>query len=203
MKEDLKLYAGIATKSVLKWLFIVCSGWILTLIFLIIMLFQYYGTGHGKVAALILVLLSVLFCFLYVVVANKVAIQTLIYDFWTKKGIQLVKPVLSTAVHQITNNQHWLKEVSNDAMLRARLIDASKNNKTTAKNTRRILVFSLKRIQLDDIDFQNEKLSLYDVLLDKLLQYFATFVEPDFLWFWVLLLLQVLLFSTAQYLHLG
>jgi len=213
MKEDLKLYAGIAIKSGLKWLFVACSGWILTLVFLIIVLIQQHGTGHGKMvvffsqlasanwAALVVLLASPLFFFLYFVLANKIAIQTLIYNLWTKKGMDLIRPALSTALKRITSNVNWSKNLSDEAMLRARLLEASRRDKTISTNTKRVVTFSLKRIKLDDVDLQNEKLSLYDVLLDKLLQYFSTFAEPDFLLFWVLLILQILLFSAAQYLH--
>jgi hypothetical protein len=211
MKEDVKLYALIAGKSALRWGLVVFAGVFFSLLFLIVLLVQYYGTGSGKflvyfcnlwqtnLAAWVLIFCFPVFIFLYVVLANKIVIQSLVYELWSKKAVVYVEPALQRVVARITNNQQWMRDFSNKAMLRARILEAGKTDKTISSTSRKVLVFAFQRINLDDIDFSQEKLSLYDVLLTKLMQFISEMVEPGYVLVWLLLGLQTLLFVLAQY----
>jgi hypothetical protein len=109
MKENIKLYAKISGKAFLKWLFVLLSGSIISAILFLIILFTNVsgaGGGHGNAYAFVInlavqdlfgFLLFIgmpLFVFLYFAVANKIGIQTIIYEIWTNKAMQFVEQQL-------------------------------------------------------------------------------------------------------------
>lgn len=213
MHEDLKLYAKITGKALLKWALVVTSGLTLTIVFFFFILFQNSagaGGGHGSALAFVINLAAgnpcgfvlfagaPVFTFLYFMVANKITIQSVIYDMWSKKASGFVEPTIKKIADRLTSKQNWINDVSNEALLRARLLDANKNEKTTSKTNKKVTNYILKKIRLDDIDFGNEKLSFANIISDKLKNYISEATKPSFLFFWLLFLLQIALFTCAQ-----
>lgn len=208
MKESIKLYAKISGKAFLKWFLIVASGIVITLVFFFIILFSNAsgaGGGHGNPFALLISLAledvfglllfagAPIFIILYFLIANKVAIHTVIYEIWTNKAVVYVEPAVQKIAEKITSKQNWISTVSDQAMLRAKLLDANKNDKSTSTLNRRVLNYAFKKIKLDDIDFQNEKLTLADILTSKLKNFISESAKPSFNLYWILIGIQVVL----------
>lgn len=208
MKENIKLYAKISGKAFLKWLFVIVSGIVLTLILFLIILFTNSsgaGGGHGNAYAFILNLAvqdffgfllfigTPVFIFLYFAIANKIGIQTIIYEIWTNKAVQFVEPAIKKIAEKITSKQNWVTTVSNEAMLRAKLLDANRNDKSNSTLNKRVLGYVFKKIKLDDIDFRDENLTLADILTLKLKNFISETTQPSFKLFWVLLVVQIVL----------
>lgn len=210
MNESIKLYAKISGKSFLKWLIVIITGIVVTMIFFFVILFTNAsgaGGGHGNALAfitnlaiqdffgLLLFAGAPVFIFLYFSVANKIAIQTVIYEIWTNKAVQFVEPAIKKIAEKITSKQNWITTVSNSAMLRAKLLDENRNDKSNSTLNKRVLNYVFKRIKLDDIDFRNENLTLADIITLKIKNFISGIAEPSFKLFWVLLITQfVLLF---------
>lgn len=208
MKESIKLYAKISGKAFLKWFLVVASGIVITLVFFFIILFSNAsgaGGGHGNPFALLISLAledvfglllfagAPIFIILYFLIANKVAIHTVIYEIWTNKAVVYVEPAVQKIAEKITSKQNWISTVSDQAMLRAKLLDANKNDKSTSTLNRRVLNYAFKKIKLDDIDFQNEKLTLADILTLKLKNFISESAKPSFNLYWILIGIQVVL----------
>src|SRR6187551_2567615 len=100
MKEELKFAARTTAKTSLTWITIFLTGNILTMTCFLLILFQnatLAGGGHGNVYAFIINLFlnnlggfilftgAPIFIFLYFMVANKIAIQSMIYHLWKNK----------------------------------------------------------------------------------------------------------------------
>lgn len=207
MKESIKLYAKISGKAFLKWLFVIVSGIIITMIFFFIIMFKDIsgaGGGHGNALAFILNLAlqdffgfllfagAPVFIILYFVVANKIAIQTIIYEIWTNKAVQFVEPAVQKIAEKITSKQNWITFASDQAMLRAKLLDENRNDKSNSSLNKRVLGYVFKKIKLDDIDFKDENLTLADILTLKLKNFISETTKPSFNLFWILLGIQVL-----------
>ncbi len=208
MKENIKLYAKISGKAFLKWLFVLVSGITITFIlFLIILLTNASGAGggHGNAYAFVVNLAvqdffgfllfvgAPVFIFLYFAIANKVGIQTIIYEIWTNKAVQFVEPAIKKIAEKITNKQNWMTTVSDQAMLRAKLLDENRNDKSNSSLNRRVLGYVFKKIKLDDINFRDENLTLADILTLKLKNFISETTKPSFSLFWILVGIQILL----------
>ncbi|MBW1655064.1 hypothetical protein [Flavobacterium quisquiliarum] len=215
MKEEIKMMASISAKSSLKWLIVMVGGNIFTLILFFIILFQnasFAGGGHGNAYAFIVGLLlnnicgfilfvgAPVFAFLYFVIANKVAIQQMIYLTWkNKKFSDYIDSKVVFLVDKITDSNRLVGTISNESMLRLKLLEANKNDKESSRIKKKIINYLFQKIKLDDIDFSREDLKLSQIVSVKLNQFISETVEPSLLFFWLLLLLQVVLFVIAQF----
>lgn len=208
MKENIKLYSKISGKVFLKWLFVLLTGSIITVILFLIILFTNAsgaGGGHGNAFGFVIdlavqdffgFLLFVgmpFFIFIYFAIANKIAIQTIIYEIWTNKAMQFVEPAVQKIAEKITSKQNWVTTISDQAMLRAKLLDANRNDKSNSSLNKRVLGYVFKKIKLDDINFRDENLTLADVLTSKLKNFISETTKPSFGLFWILVGVQILL----------
>jgi hypothetical protein len=215
MKEEIKSVASISAKSSLKWLVVMISGNLFTMIIFLIILFQngsLAGGGHGNAYAFIMGLLlnnicgfilfvgAPIFAFLYFLIANKAAIQQIIYLTWKNKTFAgYVNSYVVLLVDKITASNNMASRISNGAMLRLQLLEANKNDKESSKIKKRVINYIFKKVRLDDVDFSNKDLKLSEVVSMKINQFISEAVEPSLLFFWLLLLLQVVLFIGAQF----
>ena len=214
MKEDIKLYARISGKSFFRWLFIAVSGMVLTVIFFLIILFQNISTtgederkktvfivdlAMDNTGAFLLLLAAPLFIVLYVVLANKIAIHYMIFQIWKNKAINYVEPAVKNIVERATSQHTGTKKIADGVMLKARLLQETRQDKRTSPINKRVISYGLKKIRLDDIDFDNEKVSLPIIISDKLKAYISETTEPGYLLFWLLAGFQCLLFACSQY----
>ncbi|AWK06771.1 hypothetical protein HYN56_22075 [Flavobacterium crocinum] len=214
MKEEIKIVAGISAKSSLKWLFIMISGNVFTISCFLIILFQnaeFAGGGHGNayaflaglffnnICGFILFAGAPVFSFLYFVIANKAAIQQMIYLAWKNKtfaGYIDSKVILLT--DKLAGSNHWVSSMSDESMLRLKLLEANKNDKETSRIKKRIINYLFQKIRLDDVDFSKEDLKLSEIVSMKINGFISESVEPSLMFFWLLLLIQIVLFVVAQ-----
>lgn len=214
MTEDIKLYARISGKSFFRWLFITASGIVLTVISFLIVLFQNISTtgederkktvfivdlAMDNTGAFLLLVGAPLFIVVYIVIANKIAIQYMIFQIWKNKAINYVEPAVKNIVERATSQHNGAKKLTDAAMLKAKLVQETRQDKRTSPINKRVISYGLKKIRLDDIDFANEKVSLTTIISDKLKAYISETAEPGYLLFWLLAGFQILLFVCAQY----
>ncbi|MBZ4033643.1 hypothetical protein K6T82_02625 [Flavobacterium sp. 17A] len=215
MKEEIKIVTAISAKSSLKWLVIMIIGNIFTLICFLIILFQngsFAGGGHGNIYAFlsglflnnicgfILIAGAPIFAILYFLIANKAAIQQMIYLTWKNKGFaDFVNSKVVVLVDKLASSKNWTGTISNAAMLKLQLLEANRNDKESSKIKKKVIGYLFRKINLDDIDFSNKELKLSEVISIKLNQFISEAVEPSLLFFWLLLLFQVVLFIAAQF----
>lgn len=215
MKEEIKMMAGISAKSSLKWLIVMVSGNVFTIICFLIILFQnadFAGGGHGNACAFLAGLFfnnicgfilfagAPVFAFLYFVIANKVAIQQMIYLTWKNKKISdYIDSKVVLLVDKITDSNSLVGTISNESILRLKLLEANKNDKENSRIKKRIINYLFQKIRLDDVDFSKEDLKLSEIVSLKINQFISETIEPSLLFFWLLFLLQVVLFVVAQF----
>nr|WP_294784598.1 hypothetical protein [uncultured Flavobacterium sp.] len=174
MKEEIKMAASISAKSSLRWLVITVCGTIITMLFFTIILFQnadFAGGGHGNVYAFIIglamnnipgfILLAgaPIFAILYFLIANKVAIQQMIYLTWKNENFaSYLNSKVVFLVEKITASNNLTSAVSNQTMLKLQLLEANRNDKESSRIKKRIINYVFKKINLDDVDFSNKEL---------------------------------------------
>ncbi len=208
MIEKIKTAGKISGKTALKWIFIFLTGNLVTLITFFIALYgniELAGAGHGSVIGLFLgLLMKNFFAFLlvfgapgflvlYFIVANKTSIQYAIYLLWKGEAGDFISSKVGEIVKKLTEKEGWRKEISDKAMLKAKILQIAKNNPDTSKLQRQVIKFAFEKIRLDDIDFKSENLKLSDILTIKFNNFIEQTTKPSLKLLWILILLQLIL----------
>lgn len=214
MNEKIKIAAKIGGKTFLKWIFILILGCIITSIFALIALYKNIdlaGGGHGNAYVFLITLPFADFCgflllvgspafiALYFIIANKIAIQNTLYLVWKNKAGDFVTSKIGSIINKLTEKKEWANTISNEAMLRAKILQANKDDHSSSKLQRKVINYGFKKIKLDDIDFQNEDLKLSDVLINKFNNFISEVSKPSLKLFWLLILLQIILLICSLY----
>ncbi|UII29558.1 hypothetical protein LVD17_14750 [Fulvivirga ulvae] len=212
MKENIKLATKIGGKAVVKWLLIFMSGNLVTLTVFLIALFNNIGLaggGHGQVVALFMGLLTNNICAfilifgapafiaLYFVIANKVSIQNVIYLLCKSKAGDYISEKVGAIASRITDKEGWRREISSKAILKARLLQVSKDDPNTSKLQRKVIGYGFEKISLDDVDFQDENVKLSTILQNKFHNFITDTTQPSLTLFWGLILIQVVLLTCS------
>lgn len=213
MNENIKLYAKISAKSFLKWLAMLGFGVLITIILFVIILFQHgsgVGGGHGNPIAFILNLAlenpfdmilfagAPVFVFLYFMVANKITIQGIIYQVCIHHAISFVESALRGLIERVINKQDSVKEIPGQIFFKEKLLNENKKDNASGGLNKKIINYALKRIKLDGINFNGGKSAIVDGILTKFRTYITETTKPSFMFFWILILVQVLLFILGR-----
>lgn len=214
MKEELKLAAKITAKTSLTWVTIFLTGSILTMISFFLILFQnttFAESAHGAVYAFIINLFlnnlggfilfigAPVFVFLYFMIANKIATQSMIYHLWENKMASYIDAKVVLIVDKLTASNDWSSTISNEIVLKLQLLEANRNDKESSKIKRKTISYLINKIELDDIDLTNKDLKLSNIISYKLNKFMSESIEPSFLFFWLLFSLQFVLAIWAQF----
>ena len=202
MNENIKTFAKIGIKSTLKWFGIFAFGTGITILFFTLVLIQnrkFFELTTTNPAGFTTLISVPLFIFLYFIIANKYTIQNIIYSIWINKGHEFVEPLVNKIGTRITSKTNWTSEVSNQVLLRAKLINENANDIETPKMQRKILNYVIKKINLDDINFKDENLRLTDVLVLKIKSFISTVSKPSLTSFWIVVLVQIVIFTVSQF----
>lgn len=214
MKEEVKLMANITAKSSLKWITIVLLGNLVTLVCFFTILFEnisYAGGGHGNVYAFfinlffhnicgfLLLVGAPVFAIGYFMIANKVAIQSMIHQLWTNKMGSYLDAKVILLVDKITDSNKVANSISNESILRLQLLEANKRDHESSRIKKKAIGYFFSKIKLDDIDFSNKDLKLSEIISFKLNKFISETIQPSFFLFWLLLAFQLVLIVVAQF----
>ncbi|WCC44077.1 hypothetical protein PJW08_09695 [Tenacibaculum finnmarkense] len=206
MKENIKIAVKISGKTALKWIFIFSLGNIVTLITFLIALYGNIGLsggGHGSIIGLftglittnifafLLIFGSPAFIAIYFVIANKISIQNAIYLLWEGKARNYISSKVENVTKKLTEKEGWKKELTDKAILKAKILQLTKNDNDTSKLQRKIINFGFNKIKLDEIDFQDENLNLSDFLTNKFNDFIAETTKPSLKLLWILIITQI------------
>jgi len=222
MKNTIGSIAKAGSKAAFKWFIIITLGISFSLLCVVIGYFLLVNTneatshgagsagGLGAIAGL-LTLFSVdfwpmllttvsllLFPFLYLIIGNKVAIQTAIYSLWKSKGFDWLSPKIDGYLVKLENKQpNWLKSISNTAVLKLQLLDSSRKDSSASKWQRRILNFLIKKTKMDDVDLQADNLKVNNIISQKINATISDIAKPSMKLFWLCLFGQIVLLILA------
>lgn len=148
----------------------------------------------------LLMVSSLLFIALYFIVANKTSLQTVIYSIWNSKLSGYVKPKIESYLKMFSENQpNWLKEVSSPVKLKLKLLDTVKRDTKTPAIQKKVIRYGLKKVKLDDVDFQQENISLSEILGSKINGQISAVAKPSYRLFFIMTGLQFILLIMALY----
>lgn len=208
MKENIKIFAKISSKVIAKWLLIFITGNIVTLITFLVAIFtnaKYAGGGHGSPIALVIglftqnifaffvVIGAPIFLALYFILANKISIQNALYQLWKTKAGDYISDKVENITSKFTEKDGWQREITNKAILKAKILQENKSDPNSSKLQRKLISYGFKKINLDDINFQDENLKLSHILKVKFYDFISNTAKPSLKLFWILIFLQIFL----------
>lgn len=214
MKEGIKIAGEIMLKSSLKWVLIVLLGEFFTLFSFLVAFFWnmdlmfeeghwfsnfFYGLLYENVPALLLVFGAPIFSIVYIVMAQKVVIKNAIYMLVTSKAGEYVVQLLGTTIEKITNMPGWGAQLMDKAVMKAKVLHEIKENPEASGIQRSIIRYGFRKINMDDVNFQDESLDLSTIVGDKFRDFFAEMVKPTMIYFWILLLVQFILLISSLF----
>lgn len=210
MLENVKIYSQIAAKSFLKWLLLIATGFLITIILFTIALVQNWNlTGeHGYIialltsnwAAFLLIIGLPLYLFLYVMIANKYSMQSIIFLVWKNKAEEFAAEKIKLVVDKIMAKNNSVNTVTNATILKLQLLEENRRSPDSSKIKRKAVDYIIKKIKLNDIDYSNKDLRLADIVANKVNNYISETAEPSLQLFWILVAIQFILFIMTQFL---
>lgn len=208
MIQEIKIYSGIAAKSVVKWLLLFGIGLLVSLVLFIVALVQnwnppgqhsyFYNLLYSNWAAFLLIIGLPLFVFLYVIIANKYSTQTVIFLIWKNKAGDFAAEKIKLLVDKIVDKNKNAAMVTNETVLKIQLLEANRTHPDSSKIKRKAVDYFIKKIRLDDIDYSNKQLRLGDIVATKVTNYVTEITEPSLRLFWIILVLHLVLFVLSQ-----
>ncbi|KAJ1499945.1 hypothetical protein HMI54_011241 [Coelomomyces lativittatus] len=206
-------------KSTLKFVMVVALGIALCLLSIIV---SYYSLSHqpdagstmghvghtGSALAMMLAWFSLdfwsailffssllIFPFLYFVLANQAAVQTAIYQIWSNKLSDWVAPKVDQYLQKLEAKQpNWMKHTSDKALVKLKLLEANKTDNQTPQLQKKVISFLLKKVKLDDVDFQKDSITITSILSEKLVETLNEFAAPSNTFLWIVFGAHLLLF---------
>lgn len=225
MKEELlgniKIFAKISGKASLAWIKVMLIGaviMIVDLVIAIILLGDNTGGGFpasahagilGAVMGFILLFVvefwtallltvGILAPVLFIVLANKNAIASAVYNVWKYKIADFIEPKIDLYIDKILQKQpDFLKNITDWSVVKVKLLDTINNDSQTPKLQKRIIKFVLKKIKMDDVNFKDPNTNLNSILSLKIKQFIAGFAEPDLKLVWIIVGIDIVLIILA------
>ena len=206
MTDIIKLAAGIVGRVLLKWLLVIVAGCSISLLYGAIVMVHNKGLaaggGHGSVwgyvfglfstdvAGFVLLFGAPVFMILYFLIANKTAVLSAIHHLVKGKAGGYISGKVGGLVQGATRDGNWMGKGASSAMMRARLLQGNLNDRDTPGLQRQVIRYGLKKMRLDDIDFQRKDLDLGTLVVGKMDQVLQETSKPSLKLFWLLVLVQ-------------
>lgn len=117
---------------------------------------------------------------LFFALTNKYVITKLIYKLINDKSESLITPTFDRFLSKFQSKQpKILKDAGNFTHNKLMLIQNIQNDRTENKWLRKIIIFGMKKIKLDDVDFNQEGQTFYDIIKLKTIQQLKEISTPS------------------------
>lgn len=225
MKEELlsniKIFAKISGKASLAWIKVALIGAIIMIVDLVIAITLlgdnsgggFPASGHAGILGAVmgfiflfmvefwtalLLLVGILAPVLFIILANKNAIASAVYNVWKYKIADFIEPKIDHYIDKILQKQpDFLRNITDWSVVKVKLLDSINNDSQTPKLQKRIIKFILKKIKMDDVNFKDPNTNLNSILSLKIKQFIEGFTEPDLTLVWIITGIDVVLIVLA------
>ncbi|KQB37288.1 hypothetical protein [Flavobacterium aquidurense] len=209
MNDNLKYVTKLFSSATFSFFKINILGQILYAIIGVFTLFTIIyqsGTGLGHVSASSVILLLfalrpigfgltvistfigpfILFSF-----GNKYIISKTIHKLLSDKGETLLFPIIDKVLNKVKTNQpDLLKQGADKTKLQLKLIQEIRDSNDN-KWLKKIIIYGLKKIKLDEVDFKDENVNFPDIIKGKIITGLKNVSQPSRNFFWIILGIQL------------
>lgn len=220
--SNFAIYTKIGTRALLKGLVVGSSGIIFCFISFLVSIYLFSDNeGGGAPAAAhagvlgvfvgllslfteelwsaILLVTSLGLIYFYSVFAAKTALFTVIHHVWKNKLADFITPKIASYMQKLLTHQpDWLKKAGDKGIVKMKLLQEAKDDSTLNKVQQKILVFGIKKIELNEDELQNlDSVMLTTKISETVKNRISEFANPSLLPFWIVMTLQVVLLVLA------
>ncbi|MPT32326.1 MAG: hypothetical protein E2600_11815 [Chryseobacterium sp.] len=205
MNENLKYIAKLSASAASSFLKINILGAFSTVIVIILeftILIKGIDAGHSAHASAIPFLLMMFFArpvgsvlwyltclaspYVFFLFGNQYIISKITNKVITDKSESLIIPILDRVLNKFQAKQpNVLRNTGDYSMNKLKIIQAIRNDKSENKWLRKIIVFGMKKVKMDGIDFTQENLNFYDIIKVKTIQTLKNISEPSRNMIWI------------------
>lgn len=200
----------IATKSIWAWIKVGVSGLLLAFICLGIAIWLFLSNNEGKYSGFdffkvfvdkpwvtLLLFSSFLFSFLYIMMANKMAMQKLIRMVWENKLGGFILPKVQSYIFQFSSKQpNWLVGITSSEFSHM-FIDAISRDETLNKVQSMVMNYGFRGMNLKKNEFQQPEADLSFIIVEKIEEKISGSANSSFNFFFVLVIMQLLILVLA------
>jgi hypothetical protein len=210
LKENFKYFAklsGVAIASFLKINILAVFSTVIVIIVEFLILTKNIDAGHSghaspipfllltfftrPVGSILWYLTSICSPFLFFALGNKYIISKLSHKLITDKSESIINPLLERIFQKFKTKQpEILKNTGDFSLNKLKIIQEIKNDTIENKWMRKIIVFGMKKIKLDDVDFNKENQNFYDIIKEKTLQSLKDISETSRKLIWITIAIQ-------------
>ena len=210
MNEKLELLKKIALKAGIAWVKILAIGILISIIGIVASFFLYQNyegaTGFSRVTNAIrhefwtvfLFISSIAMLVFSVLFANKYAIHTIISIVYKEKLQDFVTPKIEKYINNISAKQpDWLGKLTNSSAVKIKLLGELRFDSEISSVNKKVLRYSFKKINLDDVDFSQPHLDYPAIIAYKINEKISKIATPNMKIFWVSTVLLLILLVIA------
>lgn len=214
MNDNFKYIAKLVGKSAFSFIKINILGQIfvalLSVISILIIVNQSFGSGHGggpahangiaillflfalrPVGFSLVVIFAIASPFLLFSLGNKYIVSKTINKLISDKGENILFPIIDKVLNKIKSKQPELFQKGADKMkLKLRLIQEIKDSNDN-KWLKKIILYAFKKIDLNEVDFKDENLSFSEIIKNKIIDSLKNVSKPNRNFFWIIIGIQV------------
>ncbi len=197
--------SGIGISSFVKINLLAAVSTVTVLITAFILLSRGIDVGHsGHVSAIpflmamflsrpvgsVLLLFIVISPYLFFMFGNKYIVSKISNRIIKDNSENYIYPMLDNVLAQLEKKQPDLfKKGADYTLLQMKLLQGVKEG-TENKWLKRVIAFGIKKVKLDDVDFQNPNVSVADIIKNKVVNGLQNMTEPSRNNIWIILGLQ-------------
>lgn len=215
MTENLKYFSELSLSGIISFLKINILGSIstvaVTIIGFIILTKDINAGNSGHVSAIPFLVMtffsrpigSILWYiialgspFLFFALGNKYILTKLANKIIVDKSDTLISHTLDKFLNKFKAKQpNSIKSVADYSMTKLKLIENIKKDETENKWLKKIIVFGMKKVKMDDVDFNKEGQNFYDILKLKTIEILKNISKPNKNILWLIIALQWVLLA--------
>lgn len=133
----------------------------------------------SKPIGTILLVLIFLSSILYIILGNKYIVSKVIHRLIKDKSESTITPLLDRALTKFKNNQpDGIKTGADLGLAKIKLLDQVKSE-TDNKWLKKVLLFGLKKIKLNDVDLSQDNIDFKDIIKTKTITALHNSTEPS------------------------
>lgn len=189
--DNVKFFTKTAAGALTRWLLVFLAGLLVTGIIVIIFNWKANSASYNTIY---LVVSSLIFLTIYFIIANKTSLSFIISRLFDEKLSSILGEKVYYLLASISEKQpNWVQSIKNGAALKEKLLDSSQQDSSLNKIQRKAIAYGLKKINLDDINFQQENLNLPQEVSDRLMFKLSEIAKHSYGLFWIVAGVQALL----------
>ena len=181
--DNVKFFTKTAAGALSRWLMVFFGGLVATAIIFFVFSSK---AGAASYNTIYLVLSSLIFIVIYFIIANKTSLSFIISRLFDEKLSSVLGDKVSRLLVALNEKQpHWVQSIKNGAALKDKLLDSSQQDSSLNKIQRKVIAYGLKKINLDDINFQQENLNLPQEVSNRLMLKLSETAKHSYTLFWL------------------